>query len=311
MWWRDIFTKNWNLKLLSLAFSILLWSFVVGQEKAEIAISVPLEIVNLPPNLVIANDLPSSIEVRIFGPRSIIKNIATGNITEVIDLKDATPGKELIHLAPDDFTLPRGLKVLRIKPNILEIDLQPLLRKTLPVKPVLTNSVADGYQVERVYVEPRETQISGAAEEVSKLKYLELNPINLKDARETIVQEVGINLQGLHISVEGPSKFTVTVFIKPVTGERKISHIPIRLKEGDYKVSIWPSEVSMKISGEKPSLNKLKIKDLKANLDVSQLKPGTYKLIPKVLLPDGFKLEKIIPQEIKVSVKKQKRERPQ
>ncbi len=306
MLWKDLFLKDWLLKILALSFSVLLWSFVVGQEKAEIGIPVPLEIVNLPPNLVIANDIPSSIEIRVFGPRSIIKNIASKNLTKVIDLKDASPGKELIHLAPDDFTLPRGLKVLRIKPNIIEIELQPLLRKRLQVKPVLINSVANGYEVERVYVEPRETQISGAAKEVAKLQFLELNPINLKDARETFTEEVGLNLQGLHLTVEGPSKFKVTVFIRPARGEKKIHHVPVRLKKGQYKVSIWPTEVSVKLEGEKPALDKVRIEEIKATLDVSQLKPGTYKLEPKTQAPAGFICKGITPKTIRVWVKREK-----
>ncbi len=306
MRWKDLFLKDWLLKILALSFSVLLWSFVVGQEKAEIGISVPLEIVNLPSNLVIASDIPSSIEIRVFGPRSIIKNIASKNLTKVIDLKDASPGKELIHLVPDDFTLPRGLKVLRVKPNIIEIELQPLLRKRLQVRPVLINSVADGYEVGRIYVEPRETQVSGAAREVGKLKYLELNPINLKNSRETFTREVSLNFQGLHLSVEGPSKFKVTVFIRPTMGEKKIDHVPIRLKKGVYKVSLWPTEVSVKLEGEKPALDKVRIKRIKAFLDVSQLKPGTYRLEPRIEVPEKFKSKGITPRKIKVRVKREK-----
>ena len=308
MRWKDLFLKDWLLKILALGFSVLLWSFVVGQEKAEIGIPVPLEIVNLPPNLVIANDIPSSIEIRVFGPRSIIKNIATKNLTKVIDLKDAAPGKELIHLAPDDFTLPRGLKILRIKPNIIEIELQPLLRKRLQVKPVLINSVAMGYEVERVYVEPRETQVSGSAKEVSRLKYLELNPINLKGVRETFTEEVGLNLQGLHLTVEGPSKFKVTVYVRPARGEKKIRHVPVRLKKGDQKVTIWPTEVSVKLEGEKPALDKVKIEEIKVSLDVSELKPGTYKLEPHTEAPPGFECKGVTPSKIKVRIKRKKKQ---
>ncbi|RUM87870.1 MAG: hypothetical protein DSZ23_05195 [Thermodesulfatator sp.] len=306
MWWKDLITRDWLLKILALSFSVLLWSFVVGQEKAEIGIPVPLEIVNLPPNLVIANDIPSSIELRVFGPRSIIKNIASKNLTKVIDLKEATPGKQLIHFSPDDFSLPRGLKVLRIRPNIIEISLEPLLRKRLQVKPVLLNSVAPGYEVERVYVDPRETQISGAAKEVATLKYLELNPINLKDARETFSEEVGLNLQGLHIAVEGPSKFKVTVFIRPAHGEKKIHHVPLRIKKGDYAVSVWPSEISVKLEGEKPALNKIKIEQIKATIDVSGLEPGSHKLTPAVEVPPGFKCTGTVPEKIKVRVKRKR-----
>lgn len=307
MRWKDFFLKDWFLKLIALSFSILLWSFVVGQEKAEIGISVPLEIVNLPPTLVIANDIPSSVEIRIYGPRSIIKNIASQNLTKVIDLKNAVAGKELIHLAPDDFALPGGIKVMRIKPSLIEIELEPLLRKTIKIKPVLLNSVALDYEIEKVTIEPLETQISGAAREVAKLKYLELTPINLKRARQTFSQIVDPDLQGLHITVEGPSKFKVTIFIKPARGERKINHIPVRIRYGEYKAIIWPSEVSITLCGEKPALKKVKIEDIEVKIDISHLKPGTYLVAPVAKPPEGFNCIEITPEKIKVRVKRGER----
>ncbi len=306
MRWKDIFLKDWHLKLISLSFSILLWSFVVGQEKAEIGLTIPIEIVNLPSNMVIANDIPSNIEIRVFGPRSIIKNIASRNLTKVINLKDATVGKVVIHLAADDFSLPGGVKVLRIKPNIITFEIQPLMRKTVAVKAVIQNKPAPGYEVKEVLVRPLTTQISGPANVVRSIKVLKLSPIDVKGATKTFTVVTSPDLQKYRISVEGPSKFEVTVVIKPAKGERKIKHVPIRLITGKYQASIWPTEVSVKICGEIPSLQKLKIEDIKVSLDISNLKPGTYKLEPKAELPHGFECLKIIPKKVRVWIKRSK-----
>ncbi len=309
MKWRDFFLKDWHLKLVSLGFSILLWSLVVGQEKAEIGLSIPLEIVNLPNNLVIANDIPSSIEVRVFGPRSIIKNIAGQNLTKVIDLKNASVGKMVIHFSTDDFSLPGGVKVLRIKPSIVTIDIQPLLRKSVIVKPVIENKPAPGYEIERVDVQPITTQISGPANVVKKIKRLDLMPVSVKDIKETITAITTPDTQKYRISIEGASKFKVTVHIKPKQGERKITHVPIRLIQGEHLVSIWPTEVSVRLCGEIPSLNSLKIKDINVTLDVSGLKPGSYKLEPDVSIPPVFKCLKVSPKKISVWVKRGKRKK--
>ena len=309
MKWRDIFLKDWHLKLVSLGFSILLWSLVVGQEKAEIGLSIPLEIVNLPNNMVIANDIPSSIEVRVFGPRSIIKNVAGQNLTKVIDLKNASVGKMVIHLSTHDFPLPGGVKVLRIRPSLLTIEIQPLLRKSVLVKPVIENKPAPGYEIERVEVQPMTTQISGPANVVGKIKRLDLMPVSVKDIKETITAITTPDTQRYRISIEGASKFKVTVHIKPKQGERKITHVPVRLIRGDHPVSIWPTEVSVRLCGEVPLLNSLKKKDINVTLDVSTLKPGSYKLEPDVSIPPGFKCLKIYPKKISVWVKRGKRKK--
>ncbi len=305
--WKDIFVKDWHLKLISLSFSILLWSFVVGQEKAEIGLSIPIEIVNLPSNMVIANDIPSNIEIRVFGPRSIIKNIASRNLTKVINLKDATVGKVVIHLAADDFSLPGGVKVLRIKPSIITFEIQPLLRKTVFVKAIIQNKPAPGYEVKKVVVKPSTTQISGPAKLINSIKELKLSPIDVKGATKSFNVVTTPDLQKYRISVEGPSKFEVTVYIKPARGERKIRHVPVRLILGEYQASIWPTEITVKLCGEVPSLQKLKVEDIKASIDITQFKPGTYKLEPKVEVPPGFECLKITPKKIRVWIKRSKR----
>ncbi len=304
--WHDMFIRDWHLKLFALAFSITLWSFVVGQEKAEIGLSIPIEIINLPSNLVIANDIPSSVELRIFGPRSIIRNITTQNLTKVIDLKNATPGKMLIHFSADDFTLPGGVKVLRIKPSIIEIELQPLLRKTVRVKPVLEHEPAPGYELARVMVQPLATQISGPAKEISHIKELELTPIDLTGARKTFTAIATPNVQKFRISIEGTSKFKVTVFIRPKKGVRKIKHVPVRIFQGAYKVSVWPTEVTVKLCGEIPALNRLRIEDINVSVNATSLKPGRYLVEPDAQGPPGFECLEIIPKKVKVRVYREK-----
>ncbi|MCK5324253.1 MAG: YbbR-like domain-containing protein, partial [Desulfobulbaceae bacterium] len=40
--------KNWAPKLLSLFFALFLWYFVVGEDKVDMTVRIPVEIVNLP-----------------------------------------------------------------------------------------------------------------------------------------------------------------------------------------------------------------------------------------------------------------------
>jgi YbbR domain-containing protein len=308
MIWRDLILKNWSLKLMSLMVAILLWTFVVGQEKAEIGVSIPIEIVNLPPDLVIANDIPTSVELRVYGLRSIIKGVISRNMTKVIDLGNASPGVVTIHLTPEDFSLPGGVRVTRIKPSTIELDIQPLLRKTIRVKPVILGAVADGYEVEKVEVTPAETAISGPIKEIKDIEEISLSPVNLKGARSTFSTEVGLNLQGLHVTVEGHSRFKVTVFIRPASGVRKINHVPVKVDD-EREVSIWPSEVSVTLSGQKPALRKLEIEDIHVTIDTRELKPGTHLVEPEYKVPEEFQVLKVTPSKIKVRIKRPRSQR--
>ena len=61
--WR--WPNNWGLKLLSLLFAIFLWYFVVGEDKVDIKVFIPIEIVNLPRDLVISNEYKKQLDVTI------------------------------------------------------------------------------------------------------------------------------------------------------------------------------------------------------------------------------------------------------
>ena len=64
--WRNWpWPKDWVLRLISLFFAIFLWYFVVGEDKVDMTISVPLEIVNMPRDLIVSNQFPKNIEVTI------------------------------------------------------------------------------------------------------------------------------------------------------------------------------------------------------------------------------------------------------
>ena len=82
----DKIFENWLLKLISLAFAIVLWFFVMGESRMEVNHIVPLEYVNLPEGLMIASEVPTSAALRINGPRALQVNLDAGDIGLRVDL---------------------------------------------------------------------------------------------------------------------------------------------------------------------------------------------------------------------------------
>src|SRR5210317_294252 len=92
--------KNWVLKLLSLSFALFLWYFVVGEDKVDMNVTLPVEIVNLPRDLIISNQFKKQLEVTISGQRSLIRGMAEQHISRSIDLSKATPGTVVLQNDP-------------------------------------------------------------------------------------------------------------------------------------------------------------------------------------------------------------------
>ncbi|MBW1931612.1 MAG: YbbR-like domain-containing protein [Deltaproteobacteria bacterium] len=297
MRWRGSIRKDWVIKLLSLGFALLLWFFVVGEQKAEVNVSIPLELVNIPADLVIANDIPSNIDVRVYGPRSMIRAMATKGVFRVIDLKDATPGKTTVHLSPDSLSLPGAVRALRIQPSNVEIVLEPLVLSDFPVKPVLKGMVAKYHKVLDTDVFPSRVVISGPESIIKAMKEIRTFPI---------IREVGLDLQGLHVLLEEKGTYKVTVHIVPAQGTRRITHIPVQIETSKSDVLWWPRIVSVTLRGPMLDIREIKVTDIYVGISVKGLEPGVRSVKPECIVPEGFTLMEITPKNIKVNIPEEK-----
>jgi YbbR domain-containing protein len=300
--WRGSIRKDWVIKSLSLGFALLLWFFVVGQEKAEISVSIPLELVNIPADLVIANDIPSNIDVKVYGPRSMIRAMATKGILKVIDLKDATPGKNTVQISPGSFSLPGAVRALSIQPSNVEIVLEPLVLSDFPVRPVLKGVVAKYHKVLNTEVYPPRVVISGPESVIKAMKDVRTFPVDLDGASDNITRKVGLDLQGLHVSLEEKGTYKVTVHIVPAQGTRRITHIPVQIETTKSDVLWWPRIVSVTLRGPMLDLREIKVTNIYVGISVNGLEPGIHSVEPECIVPEGFTLMEITPQNIKVNI---------
>ncbi len=299
---QDTSQKDWLLKLLSLAFAITLWFFVVGEEKAEISLSIPLEIVNLPAGLTIANDIPPSIDVRVYGPRSMIKAVASQGLSRVIDLRGASAGHLTVQITPESLPFPSGLRVMRIQPSHLDIILEALTKKNVPVKAVLEGRPDRDFVIRNVVLDPGIVTLEGPKSEVSKLKDIRTLPINLNGASKNFTKSVGLDLQGLHVTVEGKSMVDVTVNLTHALTTKKITHIPVQVETTRPGISWWPQVVSMELRGWTRILRNIQPEDIKVIVPTRDLSPGLHRVTPKYQVPKGLTPIRTIPRRIRVKI---------
>lgn len=219
--------KNWVLKCLSFLFALFLWYFVAGEDKVDVNISVPVEIVNLPHNLIISNQFKKQLDVLVSGQRSIIRSIAEQHVTRSIDLSKATPGKIIIKNALDSIHLPRGISVLRVQPESLTFFLDQLIEKQLPIEPLLTGAPADGFQVVDVVVEPSTLQIHGPETLLVGEQSIKTAPIDLGALTHDISLPASLQLKPALIELIGEQIVTVTFDIEEKRLKRKIYNIPV------------------------------------------------------------------------------------
>jgi YbbR domain-containing protein len=185
-----LLTENWTLKLLSLVFALILWMFIMGERRLEVGYRVPLELQNIPVELMIANEVPSMVDVRVSGPRTLLMKVSESDISIAVDLTDLKPGLTTFKRLEERLNLPSGLRVTRLSPSFIDLRLERIKQKQVPVKVSLLGEPLQGYQVGRVNAIPDRVIISGAESELKSVSEVTTEPIDLNGVNEGFSQIV-------------------------------------------------------------------------------------------------------------------------
>jgi len=116
-------TRNLTLKLLSLAVALCIWSFTAISRETHSELTLPVELRSIPPGYVAGGEPPREIHVTLSGPSLLIDGARRSNTKVILNLRGAVPGKTLFSNLETYLKLPDGVRVTRISPATLEINL--------------------------------------------------------------------------------------------------------------------------------------------------------------------------------------------
>lgn len=117
-------TRNWSLKLLSLMLAVCIWSFSSLSRETRYELVLPVELRNTPPGYTVAVPLTGEVHFILTGPSILIDGARHANSRLILSVRGAKPGKTLFSHLETNLKLPEGIKVTRISPATLEIELK-------------------------------------------------------------------------------------------------------------------------------------------------------------------------------------------
>ena len=194
---RRILTDNWTIKLISLVCSIALWFYVTSTGKTEMTLTVPLELRNIPQGMAVVGNVTSAVEIRVQGQERVLGDSAFGKkVAGMLDLSMTKEGENIVRISPDDIKRPDGVMVTHMSLSEVKVKLEPLIRRTFRLRPVLHGAPAAGYHLAGVAVTPAKIVVEGPASVMKTLDKLETMPIDIQGAREGLTIEPKIYYQG-------------------------------------------------------------------------------------------------------------------
>ncbi len=204
----ELVSKDWVLKFVSLVLAVVLWHFVGGEDRVDKNVMIPIEIINLPRDLVISNQFKKEIEVSVSGPRSVILEMTSKAITRQVDLSSATPGTMVIENDNDHIPVPRGITVQRVQPSSIILSLDKLIQKQFPISARTVGKVATGYVVQILKMDPDVITITGPLTILSQFDEIFTKAINLEGVKQSVQLQVPLELEPAIVELIGETSVT-------------------------------------------------------------------------------------------------------
>jgi YbbR domain-containing protein len=194
--------ENWGIKVISLGLSLMLWFYVTSKGKTEMTLTVPLELRSIPQNMAVVGPVASSLEVRVQGQERLLRDITTGKkLVGILDLSMTKEGENVVRLSPDDISRPADVVVTHMSLSEVKVRLEPLIRKTFRLKPVVHGAPASGYRLQNIIITPPKITVEGPSSVVKMLDSLQTMPIDIQGAAENRSIEPKIDYQGQSVKL--------------------------------------------------------------------------------------------------------------
>jgi YbbR domain-containing protein len=293
--------SNFGLKVLAVVIAVGLW--VAGHRDVERAIEVPVEFRNIPSDLMVLDNRVDYVVLRLTGPRTLVSTLDAGDLRLRMDLDGAKAGSVSYPLSSSSFRIPRGVTVARITPPVIHLQLEPVLRRVLPVTVRFVNKPPPGQQIGETSVQPESVSVLGPAEEVRRLAAVETIPIDLDDSRNPIKRRVRLSTGGKPFSFS-PDQVDVAITFEEEEISRAFGHIDVEAKGFTGKYIVSPRSVYLRLSGPKRVMEKLEVGTDQVYLNLKGLAPGEHFVPLSISLPPEVKVTEQKPERFKVRITK-------
>lgn len=209
---KEFFTTNFWLKLMSLIMAVALWFFVMLSGRSEVTKDIPVKFINISEKLAIM-DYPQTISVTIEGQERLLKYLKPNEISAVLDISGAKPGRSFYTVSRDDIKLPKSFLITTINPETISLTLELQLKKSVPVKPDIVGAPAKGFNIVEIKVDPDTVSIEGPKSVISKIGRIKTEPIDISGIKSDLVYKANLNLTDSHVK-KNINKVDVTISIE-------------------------------------------------------------------------------------------------
>ena len=296
---RVALTENLNLKLLSFAFALVIYSLVHGGQDARRSFMVDIEVSYPSENsdVVLVGSVPQSVRVFFRGSNQAIDNLRASSVAILLDLKRSQPSH--ITFDPKMLRLPEGVnvEVEQFDPASIDLKWEQRVERDVPVEVSVVGTPADGFVVKGPLVaEPKSVKVRGPQSDVMVLQHVRADAFDVRGLTEgSYPRQLKVEQNNQRLEIR-PTNVIVTAEITREVAERVFQKIPVAVV-GPAKGKAQPGEVDVRLVCPPDIVRSLRPEQIVAQAEVtSKETTGSQALPVKVHIDkcDAY----VLPREI-------------
>jgi len=144
-----------------LVVSSVWYSYSLGFVRSLTTVEVPIEFVKRDARLEIIESSSTSVRIQLSGSLQLINRLDPSQIKVRFDLSKAVAGRNSLTITEDDIILPPGASLKKVEPSSIDIMVDVIAQKRLPVQVDWTGTLPPGILVQAVRLDPETVEVTG------------------------------------------------------------------------------------------------------------------------------------------------------
>ncbi|MDX9786726.1 MAG: diadenylate cyclase [Desulfobacterales bacterium] len=180
---KGIQSEKFRKAMVAVLSFVLVASAWVGLSRGRdtlISLDVPIHYQNLRTGIEIVETSANTVRLQLSGFSTLINAVRPDQIAIKIDLGAAEPGNNTFQINAPNVSLPPGIALTGLSPSRVEVLLDAVTTRTLPVQVDWTGKLRDGLSLTAVRLEPSVLAVKGRTQLLDELKtvYTEKVPLD-------------------------------------------------------------------------------------------------------------------------------------
>jgi len=199
--WKRYLTRDARFKALSLLLALLAWfMFAYRSENVQRTFAVPIEYRNLPEGWVLEGVTTPEAMVTLTGSHREFNLLNPSSMVISLDLNGVQEGMQRFSISEEELRHPSNLKVYRIDPNLILVEVHKTSVVDLPVEVRTQGHLPAGLRLVGLKALPSSVQGRVPDDQRPLLGSIETQPVDLSAITRTTLIKVDLSLpESLHL----------------------------------------------------------------------------------------------------------------